>query len=265
MSAIEALQALRRVPQESCGALVRRRTDGTMAGALLAERGRVCWAVSADSPRRLTDMLVAESDALTVDQVNEVVAQCRRDGTPLGETLLSRGLVSLPVLHRALLHHTCEALERLLRDDAPWAWVEHARYGYDPLLTFSPVEVLAGIQAIANPARAASASARLRGAIGPCRRGLVIERTRGGRVPLAHIGCDELDLTTLSDLAIQSDEVAALGATVGVEVAVAELGERGELACASWAERDELFVLLCDGELAFNRLLAHVAAMTTNP
>lgn len=84
-------------------------------------------------------------------------------------------------------------------------------------------------------------------------------------MPLAQIGCDDLDLTALSDLAIQSDEVATLGATVGVEFAVAELGERGGLACASWAERDVLFVLLCDGDLAFNRLLAHVAAMTTNP
>lgn len=178
-TARKALEALKRVPAGACGALVRKRTDGTMAGAVLAERGRVCWAVSADSPRRLADVLVAESTTLTVEHVHEVVAQCRRDGISLGETLLARGLVSLPVLHRALLSHTCEAFDRLLRDDAPWSWVDHSRYGYNPMLTFSPVEVLAGVQAIADPARATHAMARLRGALGPCHRGLAIERARG--------------------------------------------------------------------------------------
>ena len=52
----------------------------------------------------------------------------------------------------------------------------------------------------------------------------------------------------------------AVAATVDLDAAIMELDG---LACASWIEDGVLFVVLCDGELAFNRLLAQVAAMTT--
>jgi hypothetical protein len=181
---------------------------------------------------------------------------------PLGETLVSRGLVALPVLHRALLRHTCEALEYLVRADAsPWAWIAHAGYGYHPMLTFSPAEVLTGVRAIANPALAAGALARLREVVRPDQRGFAIERARGGKIPLAQVGCEGIDLIALGDLAVQADEVMAVAETIDVQVSISQLGE---LACASWVERGILFVVLCDGELAFNRLVAQVAAMTIN-
>ncbi|HET9627396.1 MAG TPA: hypothetical protein VFP84_38825, partial [Kofleriaceae bacterium] len=147
--AAEVLQALERVPTSGCGALVRKRADGSLAGALLVERGRVCWAMSQRYKIFLTDILVEEQDTLSLDQLNELFATCRRDRLPLGETLVARGLVSLPILHRALLRHTCEALDCLIRDEAaPWSWVEHAGYGYHPMLTFSPVEVVTGVRGL---------------------------------------------------------------------------------------------------------------------
>jgi hypothetical protein len=259
----EVLHALDRVPSNACGALVRKRSDGAIAGALLVERGRVCWAMSQRYPLHLTDVLVEEQDSLTHDQLNELFAMCRRDKMPLGETLVARGLVSLPVLHRALLRHTCEALDCLIRDEAsPWSWVEHAGYGYHPMLTFSPAEVVTGVRALANPTLAERARARLVELVRPGQRGFAIERTRGVRIPLAQVGCEAIELQTLADLAIQADEVMAVAATVGIEIALAELGE---LACASWIEHGVLFVLLCEGELAFNRLLAQVAAISSSP
>jgi hypothetical protein len=261
--AIEVIHALGRVPSNACGALVRRRADGTMAGALLVERGRVCWAMSRRYSLRLTDVLIQEQDTLTHAQLDEVFAMCRRDHMPLGETLVARGLISLPVLHRALLRHTCEALDCLIRDEAsPWAWIEHSGYGYHPMLTFAPAEVATGVHAIANPALAARARVRLAEVVRTGQRGFAIERTRGAKLPLAQLGCEGVELVALADLAVHADEVMAVAETVDIEVALAELGE---LACASWVEDSVLFVLLCDGELAFNRLLAQVAAMTINP
>ena len=185
---------------------------------------------------------------------------CRRDRVPLGETLVARGLVSLPVLHRSLLRHTCEALDCLVREEAsPWAWVEHSGYGYHPMLTFSPAEVVTGVRAIASPTLAGRAVARLGEVVRAGQRGFAVERTRGAKLPLAQTGCEGVELAVLADLAVQADEVTAVAATVEIDVALAQIGE---LACASWVERDVLFVLLCDGELAFNRLLAQVAAMT---
>jgi hypothetical protein len=256
---LEVLRVLERMPPDASGALVRERADGTMAGALLVERGRVCWAMSERYRLRLTDILVAEQDTLTHAQLDEVFAMCHRDHMPLGETLVARGLVSLPVLHRALLRHTCEALDCLVREDAPWSWIEHSGYGYHPMLTFSPAEVLAGVRAVANPTLAARVLARLRALVREGQRGFAVERLGRSRLPLAQVGCEGTDLVALSDLAIQAEEVMAVAGTVDIEVALAELGG---LACASWAEDNVLFVLLCDGELAFNRLLAQVAAMT---
>jgi hypothetical protein len=260
---LEVLQMLEQVPANECGALVRQRTDGTMAGALLIEHGRVCWAMSDRYPRRLTDLLVAESDTLTSEQINEVFALCRRDRVPLGETLVARGLVSLPVLHRVLFRHTCEALDCLLREDSePWTWVEHSGYGYHPMLTFSTAELLTGIHALEHPAAAARALVTLRAALGPEQRGFAIQRTRDARLPLAQIGCEDLDLVEFADLATQANDVMTTASTVAIEVVVAMIGER---ACASWVQDDLLFLILCDGELAFNRLLAQVATLTTRP
>lgn len=259
---LEVLRVLERMPAHASGALVRERADGTMAGALLIERGRVCWAMSERYRLRLTDILAAEQDTLSIDKLNEVFAMCHRDHMPLGETLVERGLVSLPVLHRALLRHICEALDCLVREDTPWSWIEHSGYGYHPMLTFSPAEVLAGVRAIANPAGAARALHRLRTVVRDGQRGFAVERSGRSKVPLAQVGCEGTDLAALADLAIQAEEVMAVATTMDIEVALADLGG---LACASWAEDNVLFVLLCDGELAFNRLLAQVAAMSVNP
>ena len=262
-AAAEVFDALGRVPAAASGALVRAHDDGSMAGALLVEHGRVCWAMSKRYPLRLTDILVAEQDSLGRAELDALVAQCHRDHMPFGETLVSRGLISLPVLHRALLRHTCEALDYLVRDDAlPWAWVAHAGYGYSPFLTFSPAEVITGVRAIANPALAASARARLVAVVRPGQLGFAMERVPGAKLPLAQVGCEGVDLTVLADLAAQADDVMTVAATASVEVA---LTEADGFACASWIEDNVLFVLLCDGELAFNRLLAQVAVMTIQP
>ena len=251
----EVLHALEQVPSAASGALVRARGDGTMAGALLVEHGRVCWAMSQRSPRRLTDILVAEQDSLSRAELDAVVALCTREHRPFGETLLERGLVSRSVLHRALLRHTCEALDCLVRDDAwPWAWVAHNGFGYHPMLTFSPAEVITGVRAIAHPVLAARAAARLAQVVRGDQRGFAIERVTGARLPLAQIGCEGIDLAVLGDLAIQADEVMAVASTVGVTVALAELDG---CACAAFCEDNVLFVLLCHDELAFNQLLAH--------
>jgi len=258
--AIEVLHALGQVPSDACGALVRKHPDGTVAGAMLVERGRVCWAMSQHYARRLTDILVDEQDTLTHEQLDELFALCRRDHMPLGETLVARGLVSLPVLHRALLRHTCEALDCLVREEAsPWAWVPHSGYGYHPMLTFSPAEVVTGVRAIANPELAARALARLAEVVRPDQRGFAVERLRGVKVPLAQLHCEGLDMVELGDLATHADEVMGVAETIGVVIALAQLGE---LACASWIEHGVLFVLMCDGELAFNRLVAQASAMT---
>ncbi|HET9621842.1 MAG TPA: hypothetical protein VFP84_10765 [Kofleriaceae bacterium] len=259
-AAVQVMHVLERVPSAASGALVRARPDGSLAGALLVERGRVCWAMSQRS-RRLTDILVAEQDSLSRAELAAVVAMCTRDRRPFGETLIERGLISLPVLHRALLRHTCEALDCLVRDDAEsWAWRAHSGYGYHPMLTFSPAELLAGVRALAHPMLAAQARDRLREVVRPGQLGFAMERAAGARLPLAQIGCECVDLAALGDLAAQAADMMAVASVAGVAVALAELDAGG--ACASWNEGNVSFVVLCDGDLAFNRLLAQMAMVS---
>jgi hypothetical protein len=130
------------------------------------------------------------------------------------------------------------------------------------MLTFSPAEVLAGVRAIANPPLAARALARLHEVVRAGQLGFAIERAGGARLPLAQIGCDGIELTALTDLAAQADDVMAVARTAELDAAITEIDG---YACASWLEDNVLFVLLCEGELAFNRLLAQVAAMTHKP
>lgn len=260
-SAALAKRALERAEAGGSGALVRRRADGSIAGAILAESGRVCWAVCNDCPRRLSDILVEESPGLTLAQVSELVAECRRDHKPLGETLLTRGLVSHEVLRRSLLHHTCVSLDHLMRADADsWAWTAHSKQSYSPMLTFSSVEVLVGMSRLAEPARTAQALAVLESVRAPNESALALLRVGSGRVPIAQIGCEHLELARLVAMARQVDELLAVASIADLRVAVLELED---LAFAAWGNESIRYVLFCQGALAFNRLLSHVVSSTT--
>ncbi|MEZ4401357.1 MAG: hypothetical protein R3B06_15135 [Kofleriaceae bacterium] len=255
-AANQVFHALRRVAADASGALVRRGAGGQLAGALLIDRGRVCSAITKGQGQHLSDALVAESGALTPAQMTELVAECQREHLPLGETLVARGLVTLPDLRRALFTHTCQALEVAIQADAsPWTWVAHRQQGYDPVASFAPIEVLAGVHALSKPALAGAAETTLARVATSDQRGFAIRR--GAKFPLAQLRCEDLSLEALTDIVVQAEEVTALSATLAIEVTVTDLGG---VACATWTRDEVLYVLLSDGELAFNRLLAQMAA-----
>lgn len=257
-TAAMARRVLERAESGGSGALVLRRDDGSVVGAVLAERGRVCWAVCNDCSRRLSDILVAQAPGLTASLLSELVAECRRDHTPLGETLLARGLISQDVLRRAILLHTCLSLDHLMRADATsWSWTPHSKHSYAPMLTFSAVEVLVGMSHSSDPAASEQALAVLRSAMGPGFSALALRRASGGRVPIAHIDGECLELVRLLALAQQADEMLAIAVIAELQVAVLELED---LAFVVWGQGDVRHVLLGYGKLAFNRLLSHVVA-----
>lgn len=257
-TAAMARRVLERAESGGSGALVLRRADGSVVGAVLAEGGRVCWAVCNDCSRRLSDILVEQAPGLTASMLSELVAECRRDHVPLGETLLARGLISQDVLRRAILLHTCLSLDHLMRADASsWSWTPHSKQSYAPMLTFSAVEVLVGLSHASDPAASEQALAVLRAASGPGLSALTLRRVPGGRVPIAHIDGDGLELVRLLALAQQADEMLAIASIAELQVAALELED---LAFVVWGQGDLRHVLLCHGKLAFNRLLSHVAA-----
>ena len=255
---LAAKRLLERAEAAGSGALVLQRQDGPQAGAVLVERGRVCWAVCGDCPRRLSDLLIERSPSLTHAQVAEVVAECRRTRAPLGETLLARGLVTQAALHQALLQHTGVSMDHLMRVDGSWTWSPHARQSYSPMLTFSATELLVEMSQQLDPERTAKALAMLRSVAVPPLRGLALQRAPGGRVPIAHLGCEHLELSTLIAIARQADELLSVASIADLHMAVLEMDD---LSFAAWGQDAVRYVLLCEGNLAFNRLLAHVVSL----
>lgn len=133
-------------------------------GVVLVEHGRLCWAV-AHGGRRLTDVLV-EEHALDRALVHDVYRRCQGDGTPLGQALVSAGLVAEAALRAALLQQSAEALVLLASTPEPPRWMPHRTGSYAPQYTFTASEVAASATAIATGADASARAAALAAMLG---------------------------------------------------------------------------------------------------
>jgi len=253
------LHVLRSVAQRNSGALVRRRPDGTAAGAILADAGRVCWARSAGQRARMSDLLLAGSDhRMTREVLERAVRACRVQHRPLGEYLLTLGLVDESSLRSALLRHTCEALLDLANEDSAWEWLEHRGPGYNASLTFSPADVLSGVHALRVPELTLDWTTRLRARVLQGQRAFVIAKDGPDQGLIAHTGCDDLGLDALFDLASRAWELNQLGAAIDARGAVAVFGE---LAYATWQEDGLLSVIIDADDMAFSRLVSQLVSI----
>jgi hypothetical protein len=263
MSAVHegVIEVLRSVAQHKSGALVRRRSDGSAAGAVLADAGRVCWAQSTGQRSRMSDLLLANpGQRLTREGLEHAVHACREQCRPLGEYLLALGLVDATTLHSALLRHTCEAVVDLADQDTQWEWHEHRGPGYNASLTFSPADVLSGVHALGAPDLTLDLTRCLRSRLlqGQC--AFVVSTSHGERTVVAHVGCDELCVDALFDLSRRAFELSQLGSVVAARGAVAVFGN---LAYAAWQGDGYLHVIVDPGDMAFSRLVSQL--ISVNP
>lgn len=263
MSAVHrgVIQALRSVSERHSGALVRRRPDGTPAGAILADAGRVCWARSSRQRARMTDLLLEDPGTrLTRTELERAVRTCRETHRPLGEYLLQAGLVDEPTLRAVLLRHTCEAVLDLASESTRWEWLEHRGPGYNATLTFSPADVLSGVHALRVAKRTEDPSAMLRSRVLRGQRAFSVATGQPERILVAHVGCDDLALDALLDLAARASELTQLGSVASARGVVAVFGD---MAYAAWQEPGFLHVICDADDMAFNRLVSQL--VTANP
>jgi hypothetical protein len=263
MSAIDrgVINVLRSVAQHNSGALVRRHPDGSHAGSILADEGRVCWARSAGQRTRMSDLLLAApGQSLTRATLEQAVRACQQQRRPLGEYLLMLGLVDTDTLRAALLRHTCEAVLELAHEDTHWEWVEHRGPGYNAALTFSPVEVLSCVRALRLPQQTLDLNARLRSRVLRGQRAFVVATDQPARTVVAHAGCEDLDLDALLDLAARACQLSQLSSAVAARGAVAVFGD---VAYSAWQEGGFLHVIIDADDMAFNRLVSQL--VSSNP
>lgn len=110
------------------------------SGAIFVDRGRVCWVAARGLRRRLRDLLQHHATIPDAD-LDRVYERCRAEGKLLGETLVAEGWLDARDLETALRWHSAESLAMLCADARPAVWSPRSA-GYQPLASFSPVEVL---------------------------------------------------------------------------------------------------------------------------
>jgi DNA-binding NarL/FixJ family response regulator/predicted regulator of Ras-like GTPase activity (Roadblock/LC7/MglB family) len=113
------LQALREAIRSGLdGELVVR--SGQKTGRVFITGGGVGWAYANTTQQTLAS-LIASRASIPMEELLQVVEECRRTRQPFGRTLNSRGLVDEPALRRHLFDHTALGLSHILSWEAPEA------------------------------------------------------------------------------------------------------------------------------------------------
>lgn len=132
-------QALFRARDAGDGELIVK--DGAVSARVLFHRRHVAWAHVSDDRNTLLDILAPES-GIDTDTVREVVAECRRTGARLSDTLVSFGLVDRAQLREHMLAWTKRKMQTILRFERPEILFLPRQRGYSEDLLFDLEELL---------------------------------------------------------------------------------------------------------------------------
>lgn len=147
--------------QRLAGALVESETQSVMlsvhgergVGGVFVDEGRIAWAAAPGTRHFLTDRLV--SAGADGNQMQELLAEARRTGVPLGQLVVDRGLMKASAFAEVLYEHTVESLSDMTSQRV--SRIEpHARRGgtFAMAFTFPMVPVLAETARRVVPSRA---------------------------------------------------------------------------------------------------------------
>lgn len=159
-SAVDVCAFVDDLPGDAAGELVFVGRGGSREGVVFVESGRVCWGAARGLSRRLGDLLAAPARLDRVE-MEALYRACKQQREPLGEYLVTKGLVSATELRWALLKHTAESLHALCGPETGVEWLARRRGGYSPRFTFATTELLARTLAEAHRSLAERASAEL--------------------------------------------------------------------------------------------------------
>lgn len=195
---LRLLKGIDRLPVGATGALVFTAKDAPQ-GTVLVEDNRVCWAAASNMEHRLTHILRHQNPSpLPPEAIEEIYQECLRDGIPLGETLVERGVVTAEGLWRGLRQHTAEAICLLATTSnlAP-IWASNRQRRYDAQFTYSTSELLSCAGSFGFEERAAQAELTLREITPREAVGLAYQVNSTYELPLAHVSAEDWDCEEL--------------------------------------------------------------------
>lgn len=257
---VELLERVEELPEGATGTLVIR-GGGSPGGAILVDDRQVCWVAAQGLGRRLSDLLRAQAvRAIPTEELEQIVAQCRESGEPLGEALLARGLIGEQALVRAIKRHSTESLIAVGRGSPEVTWVPREG-GFAPRHHVATASLLAEVGATARwnghaPSLGWMTEVAVRGAAFATPPGAPSSQL----TPVAELGLGKLGARGLLELgsyaAASLDALRAADPQVACALFDDELGHR----CAGWRRGVLLHVAVCDDDVALARVVSRVYA-----
>lgn len=260
------LSAIDELPPDATGAL-----RFGASGMILVQQGHVCWAVAPHMEQRLTQLLrLQRSPPLDHRHVEQVIGTLRQQGVPLGEGLLSSGVVSEEGLRAALFTHTIEAITHIAVADEPCeSFGRHVGAGYDPRFVFSTAELLAALGAHRNRALATAVGRHLRGMLVEETRGLAFSCDDAGPALCAVQGRPAVRVSEVLDLRGWASGVFDVASAFDRGVRIAMGGTAAADAVLSWRTGEAIYVALCANRatcaLLMSRLDRHFEQTEVRP
>lgn len=236
----DVLLVLDELPATATGEVVCTSDEGVRVGTVFVEKGRVCWAVAPGLARRLVDLLREGLVSGGTSVLEEAFRTCRSEGRPLGEHLVSSGIVSESDLRAALLRHSAESLVASCRERSRACFMPRGPRGYSPWFTFDTPTLLVEAGDVLVPSAARRARAVLASSLTDHGWAAAFARTGGAPTALALAGHHPTvasEVTSLGKWAASAVDMAS--AAAGAPSFVAASLSNGDTA-ACWMESEVL-------------------------
>jgi hypothetical protein len=259
--AIELLQHVEGLPPSATGVL----SFGD-DGVILLQKRRVCWAVAADMHKRLTDILCQQKNPpLPRAAMETLFRQCKESGKPIGEALVSSGLLSEAQLRAALSAHNGEAIARIARARRrSTGFLPHAKTGYDPRFVFQTAELLASLVANGEPELASHAQGQLKDTLvsGATGFAFVHDRRLGLPIVTAVDPACELRVSELLELGNWSHRLFEITGLFDPSASVASATWCKATSVVTWRDAQVSYAAVCSSRPASTLLLSQLAKRT---
>jgi hypothetical protein len=212
--------------------------------------------------QRLTDILRHEADPPVPESALDAIYQrCRSTKQPLGEALVSSGLVTEGGLRRALRQHNAESLALISMGGVT---LEGARWSerkarYDARFTFGPAELLVALCALHQTQLAGQARQWLLQVLGGGGLGIAYTRCIDCSValPLAQVGAEHLSIGDFIDMGERAERAMTVANQLAGGTTFATTGPDGS-SFVAWQQKDLLYALLCQSRGAMARVLGRI-------
>lgn len=260
-SAVELLQHVESLPATATGVL----SFGD-DGVILLQSRRICWAVAANMQKRLTDILCQQKNPpLPRAAMEALFRQCKGDGKPIGEALVSSGLLSEAQLRSALAFHSGEAVARIAHARRrPTGFLPHTKTGYDARFVFQSVELLASLCAGREPEVASEVAVRLKQTLVPGATGFAFKRDQELGLPmiLAVDPACELRVKEALEIGSWSSRLFDITTYFDPSTTVASATWCARTSIVTWREDDVSYAAVCSGRPASTLLVSLLAKRT---